>query len=221
MELYTMEGFKKTDIQHWGIKGQKWGERRFQYKDGSLTPAGKKRYSKGKAVAETTKKVLNKISDKIFKDDIFGRDLTELKLKELERYRNEVMRELYPPKRKETTLSKILNYDLSKYTDPIAKALHISFESQNEQEKKRREELQKFLDDYDELISSIESVNTRDLDNLINSSRSNALDDLERMARIQRQQQETMEFMNRMSQESMNAAMSSMHYATYHSMGMF
>ena len=31
-------------IQHHGIKGQKWGVRRFQNKDGSLTPAGKDRY---------------------------------------------------------------------------------------------------------------------------------------------------------------------------------
>lgn len=30
---------------HHGIKGQKWGVRRFQNADGSLTPAGKKRYS--------------------------------------------------------------------------------------------------------------------------------------------------------------------------------
>ena len=30
---------------HHGIKGQKWGVRRFQKKDGSLTSAGKKRYS--------------------------------------------------------------------------------------------------------------------------------------------------------------------------------
>ena len=31
-------------IKHHGIKGQKWGVRRFQNKDGSLTPAGKERY---------------------------------------------------------------------------------------------------------------------------------------------------------------------------------
>lgn len=35
------------EIYHHGIKGQKWGVRRFQYADGSLTPAGKKRYSSG------------------------------------------------------------------------------------------------------------------------------------------------------------------------------
>lgn len=32
-------------LAHHGIKGMKWGVRRFQKKDGSLTPAGKKRYS--------------------------------------------------------------------------------------------------------------------------------------------------------------------------------
>ena len=33
-----------TELKHWGIKGQKWGKRRFQNKDGSLTPAGRERY---------------------------------------------------------------------------------------------------------------------------------------------------------------------------------
>lgn len=32
------------ELTHWGIKGMKWGIRRYQNKDGSLTPAGKKRY---------------------------------------------------------------------------------------------------------------------------------------------------------------------------------
>ena len=33
------------DITHHGIKGQKWGVRRFQNPDGSLTEAGKRRYT--------------------------------------------------------------------------------------------------------------------------------------------------------------------------------
>ena len=32
------------EIYHYGVKGQKWGVRRYQYADGSLTPQGKKRY---------------------------------------------------------------------------------------------------------------------------------------------------------------------------------
>ena len=31
-------------LWHWGIKGQKWGVRRYQNQDGTLTAEGKKRY---------------------------------------------------------------------------------------------------------------------------------------------------------------------------------
>ena len=35
----------RNELYHWGIKGQKWGVRRYQNKDGTLTSAGKKRYA--------------------------------------------------------------------------------------------------------------------------------------------------------------------------------
>ena len=45
------------DLKHHGIKGQKWGIRRFQNKDGSLTPNGKKRYG-----ADDYKNTLDKVN---------------------------------------------------------------------------------------------------------------------------------------------------------------
>lgn len=41
MSSYVVNG---QEFYHHGIKGMKWGVRRFQTKDGSLTPAGRKRY---------------------------------------------------------------------------------------------------------------------------------------------------------------------------------
>lgn len=35
------------ELYHHGIKGQKWGIRRYQNEDGTLTPAGEKRYGRG------------------------------------------------------------------------------------------------------------------------------------------------------------------------------
>ena len=35
-----------TELYHHGVKGMRWGVRRYQNNDGSLTPAGKKKYGK-------------------------------------------------------------------------------------------------------------------------------------------------------------------------------
>ena len=37
----------RDSMEHFGIRGQKWGQRRFQNSDGTLTAAGKQRYNKG------------------------------------------------------------------------------------------------------------------------------------------------------------------------------
>lgn len=42
----VIETNKYNYMQHSGIKGMKWGQRRYQNEDGTLTPAGKIRYGK-------------------------------------------------------------------------------------------------------------------------------------------------------------------------------
>ena len=44
-----------NELYHHGIRGMKWGVRRFQNKDGSLTNAGKKRYTDDPTVVESKK----------------------------------------------------------------------------------------------------------------------------------------------------------------------
>ena len=46
MEIRVRRSQSSDELYHWGIKGMRWGIRRYQNKDGSLTPAGLKRYNK-------------------------------------------------------------------------------------------------------------------------------------------------------------------------------
>lgn len=68
----------ENELMHWGIKGMKWGVRRYQNKDGSLTPAGRKRYDQEMAKLKEEEKIAkNKLR-------------TQAKLNKLEEKRKEV-----------------------------------------------------------------------------------------------------------------------------------
>lgn len=53
---------------HYGILGMKWGVRRYQNKDGSLTSAGKKRYSNNDNIKEASQKNTEEPKKKSVKD---------------------------------------------------------------------------------------------------------------------------------------------------------
>lgn len=68
----------ENELMHWGVKGMRWGIRRYQNKDGSLTQAGKKRYDKEMGKLKAEEKILKK------------RQKTQDKLNKLEAKRKEV-----------------------------------------------------------------------------------------------------------------------------------
>lgn len=62
----------ENDIYHFGIKGMKWGVRRYQNKDGSLTSDGKAHYSddykrahSGKSVKEMSDTELRTVNNRL------------------------------------------------------------------------------------------------------------------------------------------------------------
>ena len=61
-----------NELYHWGIKGMKWGVRRYQNKDGSLTDMGQRRYARDQR-ENSGKKKGNKVgqadSDRWVKED--------------------------------------------------------------------------------------------------------------------------------------------------------
>lgn len=66
----------ENELIHFGIKGMKWGVRRYRNKDGSLTSAGKKRYAENYTAQQRTRdrklygsKAVKRINNRMLKGE--------------------------------------------------------------------------------------------------------------------------------------------------------
>lgn len=79
LDLVHTDIYENDELKHWGILGMKWGIRRYQNPDGSLTPEGRERYGV-KTVAETKKLSYSQKYEHLKNK----KDLTEKERKQLE-----------------------------------------------------------------------------------------------------------------------------------------
>lgn len=139
-----------NELRHHGILGMKWGRRRYQNKDGSLTAAGKKRYSdsggddkkeetpKKKSVSEMTDDELSKAIRRAQMEDQY-RTLRPEPVSAGKKFMDTMLGKVIAPAAVEAG-SRFLKNTLNKYADEILK--DVKEPSKTDKMKKEIEELE-------------------------------------------------------------------------------
>ena len=60
-----------SSLYHHGVKGQKWGVRRYQNEDGSLTKSGRRRLDKDEGIKKSTTKLAEKDAKRLVDAKMF------------------------------------------------------------------------------------------------------------------------------------------------------
>ena len=129
--IHTSQGeyfsFDDTEyIEHHGIKGQKWGVRRYQNEDGSLTSAGKKRISKKykKAQAKGDKQLASNYNDLYV--DAYNKTVNYMNSNRLDAFNAEQKRNMGKILQKETGMNQIMKKKLMNCSTKILRKIFLN-----------------------------------------------------------------------------------------------